>query len=69
MVVLHQTTVKFWERFSELVKDLPKSETKIIVATWSINKLIPGSIALGGGTRYITNFTSNLIYYTQPKTL
>jgi len=51
----HQTEVQMVERFSELIKknlsDLQKSETfvyftKITAATWSINKIIPVSIAL-----------------------
>ena len=60
---------KFSERFSELINDLPKSETKITVASWCSNEIIPVSTALGTGTQYITIFTSNLICYTQPKTL
>jgi len=52
---LHQTEVQMVEWFSELIKknlsDLQKSETfvyftKITAATWSINKIIPVSIAL-----------------------
>ena len=56
-IFLHQADVQILERFNKLMKyisDVPKSETfvyltKITAVTWSINKILPVSIALSFG--------------------
>ena len=52
--MIKQPLIKFLERFSELIKnisDIPKSDnfvyfTKITAVTWSIDEIIPVSMAL-----------------------